>query len=338
LLRNVCDLTRAQELSQRLLACIRQPYTIDEKEVVVGGSLGLSLFPIHGDSVDALMSHSDIAMYAAKKGGKNLCQTFTQSMAAALKERTDLQADLEQAIANDDLFFLYQPQFSVESGELVGVEALIRWNHPQKGMIAPNDFIPIIEEIGFATRITTMALNRSLAAIAILRERFPDVHVAVNVSALDFVNLPLLMKRVDDAIKANQLPGSALELELTERIFLQHTKPAHRAIETWKKAGIRVAIDDFGTGFSSLQYLLNLPVDTLKIDKSFVRSLRLNTRQCGIVKTILAMSNNLRAHCVAEGVETRAELQILRDIGCHSYQGYLSAEPMMMDEIIRQFG
>lgn len=331
LLRNVVDQKQAQMLADRLLDSIRKPYYISNKEVVIGGSVGLSLYPSQGNTVAKLMTHSDIAMYVAKREGRNNCQVFTSTMETEIQERIKLHDDLEEALRNNSLSFAYQPQLEVKTNCLVGCEALVRWNHRHRGNVSPGLFVPFAEETGLVTQITKMALDQTLESISRLREIVPAIYGSINVSAVDFSDLPTLMSRIENALDKQGLPGDALELELTERIFLEYTGEAKNAIETWKKSGIRLAIDDFGTGFSSLKYLLELQIDTLKIDQSFIRSLQSNSRQRGIVETILKMAASLGAVCVAEGVETAQELACLKDLGCQFYQGYYGGRPMNIE-------
>lgn len=333
LLRNMDDLTEAESLALAFVEAIKRPYQIGERTVSVGASIGLSRFPTNGKTVAELMMHSDIAMYDAKYNGGNTCRSFTSKMAADIKQENLLSDDLDAALKNDELDFLYQPQISMETNKSVAIEALIRWNHPQRGWVSPGLFVPFAEKTGVITEITDLALNRALNSIAKLRKSHSNIYASVNISAVDFADVPALMLKIQNALAANDLPGSALELELTERVFLEYTAAAKAAIETWANDGIRLAIDDFGTGFSSLKYLLDLQIDTLKIDQSFTRAIDSNPRQRGIVKTILQMGNGLGATCVAEGVETDEELTCLRDLGCQVYQGFYGCRPSTLDDL-----
>ena len=338
LFRNAPQLHEVKSTADRILGRIRQPFIIADKEVVVGGSLGVSYYPDHGQTADELLSNSDLAMYTAKQQGKNQCHVFSNEMATEAKENSQLKDDLELAISDSSLHFAFQPQRKIDSNELTSFEALIRWEHPKFGKISPSRFIPISENVGFVTQITELALRDACAAIAELRKLIPNAYVGVNISALDFVNLPMLIERVNEALTINKLPGSALELELTEGIFFNHCEAARHAIEVWHENGIKIAIDDFGTGFSSLQYLLDLEVDTLKIDKSFVSNIHENKRQQGIVKTILAMGDSFGCQCIAEGVEQQAELDCLKALGCTIYQGYFGGRPERLDTLIDIIG
>ena len=338
LFRNAPKLAEVKSTADRILGRIRQPFIIANKEVVVGGSLGVSYYPDHGRTADELLSNSDLAMYMAKQQGKNQCHIFSSEMATEAKENNQLRLELEHAIRDNALHFAFQPQRKIDTNEVTSFEALIRWNHPTLKTVSPSRFLPIAEHVGFVTRITETALRDACAAIAELRKLIPDAYVSVNVSAMDFVNLPLLMERVDKALTLNKLPGSALELELTERVFFNHREAAQQAIKAWHENGIKIAIDDFGTGFSSLQYLLDLEVDTLKIDKSFVSNIHENKKQQNIVKTILAMGDSFGCQCVAEGVEQQAELDCLKALGCTVYQGYFGGRPKTLDKILDIIG
>ena len=334
LLRNVNGQQHASTLANRLLNAIRQPFRIDGKEVKVGASLGLSLCPSHGTTVAELMIHSDTAMYVAKREGRNNCQAFTTKMAEEIQERIELHNDLEEALENKCFKFLFQPQINVDSNRVIAYEALVRWQHPVRGMVPADVFVPFAEESGLVTRITEMALDESLKVIAKMRKIDPRIFGSINVSAVDFADLPTLVSRIENALETHNLPGDALELELTERIFLEYSVDARKAIETWKKNNVRLAIDDFGTGYSSLKYLLDLQIDTLKIDQSFIRNLHTNARQRSIVETILKMATSLGATCVAEGVESADELNCLREIGCQIYQGHFGSLPLPVNKAI----
>ncbi len=334
LIRNNPNIENVQATVQRLLLRIRQPFIIERREVVTGASIGLSFYPEHGSCADDLLASSDVAMYSAKRVGKNQCHSFTKTMADEAKERHFLETELEEAIENESLQFAFQPQRTIESNTMVAVEALIRWEHPTLGTISPTKFLPISEEVGFVTKITELALQQACQAIVEIRKLEPKAYVSVNVSALDFLNVSLLNDRIESALDKNRLPGNALELELTERVFFKHTAAAQKAIKVWHDAGIRLAIDDFGTGYSSLKYLLDLHIDTLKIDRSFVSGIESNHRQQMIVRTILAMANSLGAGCIAEGVETEDELRCLTDLGCCTYQGYYGGRPQGLSAVL----
>ena len=278
LFRNAPKVEDVKATAERILQRIQQPFIISDKEVCIGGSLGVSYYPDHGRTADELLSNSDLAMYTAKQHGKNQVHVFSKDLAIKAKEDNKLRQELERAIQDSELHFAFQPQRKIDSNEATSFEALIRWEHPMLGAVKPSRFLPISEQLGFVTRITAMALQHACAAIADLRKLIPDAYVCVNISPLDFVNLPLLTRRVDEALANNQLPGSALELELTEGIFFDHREADLQAIETWHANGIKIAIDDFGKGFSSLKYLMDLQVDTLKIDKSFVSKIHENVK------------------------------------------------------------
>ena len=335
LFREVKDLEDAMKQIEQMLQVIRQPYLISGQSIRIGGSVGLSLFPDHGESASELMMHSDSAMYVAKQQGKNRCLSFSIEMAEGRRRRDELQADLERAISNDEFFLEFQPQFDLVNQRILAVEALVRWRHPERGVVSPMEFIRFAEESRMISPISDLVIKQALVAVKEFRKCNPDIYVSVNVSAVDFENVDLLISKVVSGLADHGLPGSAIELELTEHMFLGCSEAVKAAILSLRANGVRVAIDDFGTGFSSLQYLLNLPIDTLKIDRSFVSAIDQNPRQSEIVKSILSMSRAIGSKCVAEGVENIAERDCLHSLGCKIYQGYFGGRPICADSILK---
>ncbi len=333
LFREVHSPEEAQIRTQQLLDILGQTFIIDKHRIQIGGSVGISLFPEHGQSADELMKHADIAMYIAKAKGWNNYQMYSTHMSEQQKVRLDLERDLRQAITQKEFHLVFQPQVDVNSGQIQAVETLSRWIHPQRGEIPPAVFIPIAEEMGFIGEISSWVLNESLSALASLHPRHPNLYVSVNISAHDLLNPTALTQQIETSLQQYHLTGSALELELTESVFLDHAAAVSKSIHNWKNQGIRLAIDDFGMGFSSLSYLLNLPLDTLKIDRTFVQSMHTDSRKQGVVKTILALGKNLDVICVAEGVENREQLHCLRELKCNKVQGALLAQPMIFQEL-----
>ena len=338
LLRNIEDFDMATRLGNRLIEKLRQPFTLVGQCVQIAGSIGLSIFPDHGCNSDELMMHADLAMYAAKSKGRNNCQIYQPQMSDKLRYRLEMDRDLRQAKENNDLFMMFQPQFEKDMQTVIGVEALIRWNHLIRGNVKPTEFMSVAEESGFVCELTGMILEQSLATLAELRKTHPELYVSVNLSAREFANAENLHRHVSEALALNDLPGNALELELTEHVFLEHADIVTQSIEYWKQCGIRLAIDDFGTGFSSLNYLLDLNIDTIKIDRCFVDSIQSKPRQQGVVKTILELSSTLGASCVAEGIEQQAELDCLVSLGCKRFQGFLFGRPMTLEHLTEFLG
>ncbi len=323
----------ASRIATRLLEHLRTPFRVAGHQIYVGGSIGISLFPEHGQNGTDLLKHADVAMYAAKRSGRDNCQVYDEQMSQQLEARLLLEHDLKLALERKELFLLFQPQYELRSNRMVGIEALVRWSHPTRGIVSPGVFIVIAEECGFIGDLTAWVLRESLVALRSLRELHAELYVSVNISAQELLTPLVLTQHIETALLQAELPGEALELELTERVFLDYPETASQVLETWNQQGIRLAIDDFGTGFSSLNYLLNLPMDTLKIDRSFVQSIQSHERKQGVVKTILALGKSLGATCVAEGVEELEQLEFLRELGCQKVQGFFLARPMPLEQL-----
>ena len=333
LLRSIDDFETAWNLGNRLIERLREPYIVVGQRVEIAGSIGLSIFPEHGKTSDELMMHADMAMYAAKENGRNNCQMYQPAMSDKLRYRLELVRDLLEAKENDDLYMMFQPQFETDRRTVIGVEALIRWDHLIRGSVSPAEFMAVAEQNNVVCELTGLILDKSLSALAKLRKYYPNLYVSVNLSARDFVDSAMLHCQIAESLATHDLPGNALELELTERVFLEHASIATRSMEHWKESGIRLAIDDFGTGFSSLNYLLNLQIDTIKIDRCFIESIQSKPRQQGVVKTILELGATLGARCVAEGIERQEELDCLVDLGCERFQGFLFGRPMTLETL-----
>ena len=324
----------ALKIAQSCLDVLRQPILIAERDYAVSASIGISCYPEHGEKPELLQQHADTAMYHAKFNGKNGFQVFTPEINAHLRERIELMADLRRAQENGEFRLEYQPQF-LAAGELVGFEALLRWDHPERGSIPPATFIPIAEETGLVVPIGKWVLDQACRQLAAWRDvGYEKLRMAVNVSMLQFERQDWI-ETISGALKSSGLPPSALELELTETIVMKNCERAAERLAQLRSLGISSAIDDFGTGYSSLKYLQTLPIDTLKIDQSFVRNLNpLSNGESGnsaIVRAIVTLAQQLGLRVVAEGVETDDELALLRRLGCDLVQGYLFAKPMRVE-------
>ncbi|HEV3037401.1 MAG TPA: EAL domain-containing protein [Candidatus Angelobacter sp.] len=321
----------AIRVAQTCLDSLRKPMLIAERDYSISASIGISYYPEHGSEAEILQQHADTAMYHAKFNGKNGIQLFTSEINEQLRERLDLIGDLRQALDRGEFHLEYQPQFLAD-GELVGFEALVRWDHPARGPISPTQFIPIAEETGLVVPIGRWVLDRACQQLATWRRAgYERLRVAVNVSTLQFERQDWI-QTISDVLQASGLPPSAVELELTETVVMKNCKHAAERLRQLRDLGISSAIDDFGTGYSSLMYLQNLPIDTLKIDQSFVRNLNPllpgETGNGAIVRAIVALAQQLGLRVVAEGVETAEELDLLRRLGCDLMQGYFFAKPM----------
>lgn len=324
----------ALKIAQTCLDVLRKPILIGGRDYAVSASIGISCYPEHGQVPELLQQHADAAMYHAKFNGKNGFQVFTPELNAHLRESVQLMSDLRGALDNGQFRLEYQPQFLAD-GELVGFEALLRWDHPERGAIPPSTFIPIAEETGLVVPIGKWVLDQACRQVAAWRAAgYETLRVAVNVSTLQ-LERPDWVATISAALTSNGLPPSALELELTESVVMKNCERAAERLTELRTLGISAAIDDFGTGYSSLKYLQNLPIDTLKIDQSFVRNLNpLSNRESGngaIVRAIVTLAQQLGLRVVAEGVETNDELTMLRRLGCDLVQGYLFAKPMAVE-------
>jgi diguanylate cyclase (GGDEF)-like protein/PAS domain S-box-containing protein len=323
--------TRASvRVAEKLLACLREPFLVAGHELVITASIGISFFPEDGTEQDDLQRHADAAMYQAKAGGRDGFQCYTPKLNAQIMSRLEMEQQLRQALARGEIFLAYQPQHLAD-GRLAGFEALLRWNHPRLGAVPPARFIPVAEECGLILSLGKWALEEACRQCARWREEgHAEVRVAVNVSAAQFEQ-PDWNRTVARVLESTRLPAQALELEITEGLVMKDAAEASRKLRAMREMGVSLAIDDFGTGYSSLAYLQRLPIDTLKIDQSFVRGIEPGgglRDSTAIVETIVNLGRGLGLSVLAEGVETEAQCTFLRRIGCDAMQGYLFSRPL----------
>ena len=323
----------ACKVAQKLLDLFEIPYCLDGQQTFITSSIGITIFPDDGDTIDTLLMNADIAMYHAKADGKNAYRLFNAEMNQQASERVALQTDLRKALDLKQLQLMYQPKFDAQTGVMIGVEALIRWQHPERGMIPPSRFIPLAEESGAIQAITEWVLSTACKQAKIWQETSSSaVTVAVNLSAYSLKRnkAPVM---VQEALAETGLPPHLLELELTESMLIENDQHAEETLNDLKKLGISIAIDDFGTGYSSLSYLHRFPIDALKIDRSFVWNMNRSDSDLAIVVAIIAMAHSLKLKVVAEGVETDAQLSALKKNGCEIIQGYLLGKPTTAEHI-----
>jgi diguanylate cyclase (GGDEF)-like protein/PAS domain S-box-containing protein len=318
----------AKSVAEKLLNELSRPYQVAGNELHTTPSIGISVFPADGDDTDTLLKNADTAMYQAKAAGRNNAQSFTPAMNQARGERLQLEAGLRTAVERHEFSLHYQPQVDLVSNRIVGMEALIRWRHPELGNIPPLKFIPVAEDIGLIESIGSWVLEEALSQVARWREDgHPTLRVAVNLSAQQLCvrDLP---EQVALALKRHGLPGEALELEITESMAMQD--PAHTAamLKRLRDHGVAVAVDDFGTGYSSLAYLKQLPLSCLKLDRSFVMDIEKDANDAAICTATIQMAHSLGLGVVAEGVETGEQLDFLQRLGCDTVQGYFISKPM----------
>lgn len=321
-------LNRAIHVAEQILTSLVTPFVLENREFFVTASIGIALSPQDGNELSQLMKNADTAMYHAKERGKNNFQFYQADMNASALERLELESDLRHALEQQEFTLFYQPQFSGDGKRLTGVEALLRWRHPRRGLVSPNEFIPVLEELGLVVEVGDWVLTeacRQLKAWHKAKVRVPKV--SVNISARQFAD-GQLGNRIANILHETGLSPACLELELTESILMREVGVAMHILDGLKRLGLSIAVDDFGTGYSSLNYLKQFPIDILKIDRTFVDGLPSGEQDAQIARAIIAMAHSLNLAVIAEGVETHEQLEFLREHGCDEVQGYLFGRPM----------
>jgi diguanylate cyclase (GGDEF)-like protein len=299
------------------------PFDIEGQEIFVSASIGVAIFPLDGKDVGSLLRNADTAMYVAKESGRDNFQFFSQEMNNRAVERMSLERNLRKALDRQEFTLFYQPQFDVQHGRILGMEALLRWNHPEMGDIPPGKFIPIAEETGLIVPIGEWVLRTAcLQAKSWVNAGYSEIRMAVNISGCQFKqnNLPRLVRNV--------LSETGLELELTESILMENDSSAIDMLRELKTIGVHLAIDDFGTGYSSLTYLKHFPIDRLKIDQLFIKDITTNVDDASIADAIIALASSLRMDVIAEGVETREQVAFLKSRNCFKMQGFYFSRPV----------
>ncbi len=333
LLANLKNQRDAVVVAEKISDLMKTPFHLQDREVVVSFSIGIAMFPEDGGQPETLLKHADMAMYAAKQEGRSTFHFFSAEMNRRAQQRHDLEVSLRQALTNDELFLVYQPQYDLGLGRMTGVEALLRWRHPEKGLIPPTHFIPLAEETGLIRAIGRWVLRNACAQNARWQQAgYPALRMGVNLSGIQFRQDDLL-EVVDQALKETGLGPQSLELELTESVLMESAEKNIGTLAELKRRGIHLAIDDFGTGYSSLSYLKHFPVDRIKIDQSFVRDLPGDPDDAAIVETIIGMARSLNLKVVAEGVESSDQLEFLQQRNCLEMQGFYFARPMSTEAL-----
>jgi predicted signal transduction protein with EAL and GGDEF domain len=313
------------QVAQKVIEQLAQPVPLEGRELIVTASIGISVFPDDGGDAETLIRNADAAMYAAKELGRANYQFFTAQMNQAASRRLALESDLRRALGKDELRVHYQPIVEAGSARLVGYEALVRWQHPERGLVMPGEFIQLAEDTGLILRIGEWVL-RQACRWAQRADAARGVQVSVNLSPRQF-NDPRLAEMVAQVLAETGLAPRLLELEITESTAMQHTDATLATLERLEQLGVSISIDDFGTGYSSLAYLRRFPVDKLKIDRSFVAVAPADQEQAAIISAIVALAHALQIEVVAEGVETQAQREFLARCGCDFIQGYLIGRP-----------
>jgi diguanylate cyclase (GGDEF)-like protein len=316
-------------LAQRIIDVLSLPYEVDGHRVIIGVSLGIAMACADGSDPDTLLKNADIALYRAKAEGRGVYRFFAPEMDARLQQRRKLELELHAALLNDEFELYYQPQMDLATNRICGFEALMRWNHPTRGLVNPYEFIWLTEEMGLIVQLGQWALRQ--ACLEATRWPF-DVRVAVNLSPVQF-NRHDLVRHVREALAESNLPAKRLDLEITESVLLLHNAENLDTLRALRALGVRISMDDFGTGYSSLSYLRSFPFDKIKIDQSFIRDLPHDKDAAAIVRAIAALGTSLGMVTVAEGVERPDQLARLREEGCAEVQGYLFSVPQPASEI-----
>jgi diguanylate cyclase (GGDEF)-like protein/PAS domain S-box-containing protein len=332
LLPDVDDVEDAARIAQKIIGAFDEPFTASGHELHVTGSVGVTMFPLDGGDTEALVRNADTALHRAKEQGGARYQLYAPAMNAVAFKRLVLENSLRRAVERDELALFYQPLVSLQTGQPLGVEALLRWRHPELGLVSPGEFIPLAEETGLIVQITGWAIRTACTQMRRWHDEGLRLQtMSVNVSAQRF-NSSRLPEVVAEALEMSGLPGRHLCLELTESVMMENAEETIATLQELKKLGVKISIDDFGTGYSSLSYLKRLPIDTLKIDQSFVRNMPSDADDEAIAMLIISMAHNLKLSVVAEGVETEEQMRSLQSRHCDAMQGYLVSRPLPADE------
>lgn len=330
------DLQSAEEaaaVARKLIDGLGQPFLLAGEDMYVSGSIGITLFPDDGEDVETLGRNADVAMYRAKDAGRSTYEFYRADMNRRARELLTLEVELRHALARGEFELHYQPKVDLRDGRMVGLEALIRWRRPQQGLVSPGDFIPLLEETGLIVPVGAWVLQDACRQLAIWHGRgHRHLAVAVNLSGRQLSD-PTLVATVRETLARTGLPAEALELELTESMLMQDAPAVESLLGEFRRMGLTLSVDDFGTGYSSLAYLKRFPLNTLKVDRSFVRDIDANADDASITRAVIQMAHELSLKVVAEGVETEAQIRLLAEAGCDQIQGYYFARPLPADEL-----
>ena len=335
ILAGMAHVDDAAHVAQKVLEVFEQPFHVAQREFHMTASVGITLYPFDDSNFSHLLRNADIAMYRAKEAGRNTYQFYTAEMTAKANERLALKNDLQRALRQHEFSLVYQPIVSLREGRILGVEALLRWRHPERGLIAPDQFIGLAEETGFIVALGEWVLHAACQQCVVWHRRgFPELQMAVNLSARQFRQAHLA-DTVRTVLEQTGLDARRLELELTESVLLEHDETTAGSLRTLSNAGVSLVIDDFGIGYSSLSYLRRFPIRTLKIDRSFTRGIPTDPDSSAIAASIITLAHSLGMQVVAEGAETVEQLEFLRRQGCDAYQGFHFSKPLPPDDMER---
>ncbi len=334
ILNDFSDTAVIEPVISKILDTFHNEWSIQSHFLRLSASIGVAIYPDDSKEVNELMKYADIAMYKAKSEGRDQFSFFTATLNAKIHQEVDIANDMHRAFNANEFELYYQPKIHIESGKIIGAEALIRWNHYEKGLIPPNDFIHIAENTGFILKLGKWVVDETVQAIKRLQNEGYTINISCNVSTRQFQNINLYPD-IENAILSSKINPTLLSIEITESVMLEYLEVTLEVLKKIKNLGVRICIDDFGTGYSSLSYLRNFPIDSLKIDKSFVDDIRQNSdNEHILLNTIIVMGQTLNMKIVAEGVEERYQMEYLRDRGCEFYQGYYFSKPIPENDFL----
>jgi diguanylate cyclase (GGDEF)-like protein len=334
LLQNVDKIDSVNVVAEKIIDSFAKPFYIESKKLFITASVGIILYPLDNNDIKSLLKNADTAMYHAKEKGRNNYQFYNHEMSARLEQRLELEHELRHALERDEFMLLYQPQVDIQQNRIVGIEALIRWQHPDRGMVPPDQFIGIAEETGLIVPIGEWVLEQACKQMRLLQDSgLPAIHVSVNLSVRQLREASLVDK-VSQVLEVSELESPMLDLEITESMLMSDMDRVKRTLRELSDLGVSISVDDFGTGHSSLAYLKQFPISTLKIDRSFICDIPHDKDDVAITIAIINLAKGLGISTVAEGVESRDQLDFLKQQKCNLMQGYYFSKPVTYEEIV----
>jgi len=332
ILPNFADKKYVATVAEKIISIFNEPFQVAGREVFISTSIGIALYPDNGDTVETLLKNADTAMYRAKEAGKNTFEYYSSAMNSKAKARIKLENELRRAIDNQEFLLYYQPQYDIDTGQLVGMESLIRWKNEKMGLVSPGEFIPLAEETGMIVPIGEWVIQSACRQGKIWKDQgYGNLHLGVNLSPRQFFD-PHVVEKVQGVLDSTGFDPHFLEIEITETAMLQDNDKTVHILNALKEMGVNISLDDFGTGYSSLSHLKMAHIDTLKIDQTFILNANLEGRDGAIISAIIDLGRRLKIKVIAEGVETKESLAYLKKKNCHVAQGYLFSPPLPVDE------